>query len=620
MHTGPDFHDWQASPRRKGLAALAGYLLFFLALFAQFPLQDALPGNTDTFMAILWGKTQAAALASALGWAAPFTAMYPITNAMAYGETAVGMGALYVGLTSLGLNDVFAYYAFISLLYALSAFAVYVFAGQFIHSFAARLFAGFAFTCSNVALAHVDEFYALFYFLPLLSLTYLVRAFREDSPRRLTLAAVLGGLQVYFSAYVFIYQTILLALIGLYLWARYRRFSVGAVAQSAVVYGLVAAPLVLYYSLNKLDLNIASPFHPEVLPMLMSLTYHDFFQALPGNLLYGKAGMPLTWDRLRHQNFIGFLVSASALYALVRRRGEHRAVLGLMALAGLLLATGPMLMAGAPTTEIVPTEQFYAAFLQSAKAPAPLYPFYSKIPLMAFHRVPVRAYVLVLLAVAILAAMTLEFVLRHIGRTRAAALLIVTLFFGVQILENVPFPMRAYKLGPNLRIPDEYAAFLKGKKDLLLLDLPTNLGMAYLNWDYDKFADPKAFVRANPAAPKLEVVDHSSSALSDRDFYHYTREGFYMNWQFEHRQNIVGGANGYFPVSRLIYDRWIQDLPGEAAIGWLRRQGISYIVYHYGLLLPGETDVLPDLMQSPLLHVVFAGKQIVVFEFAAPDA
>jgi hypothetical protein len=611
-------------PLRQLALVFLAYEAFYLALFFQFPYQDALPGNV--LLAIALPNTYLAKIAAFFGFGSAGTAMFPVSNALAYGEAAPGMSAIYVFFRLLGCNDVFSSYFYNSFVFASTALGTYVFAGLFLRSRAARFFAGFAFTCSNMMFAHIDDSPFIFYLFPLLSLTLLVTYFRgydttDAKSRWLLLAAVLGGVQAWFSVYIYVFQTILLGIIGLYYLYKYRErqgwSSFGLISLAILFYGLAAGPVLLFYDLNQHALNIAKPFHTDVLPTLLSWSFHDLFQALPENLLYGRPqSMNLTWDLLKHENLIGILVTVAGVFALWRR-GEHRLVLGTTALVGFVFALGPMIMAGAPTTQMVPAEQFYKSFLSSGIAPAPLYPIYKLFPMAAFLRVPVRAYFLVLLALSVLSAVTLDALVGRCSRARTG-MLIVGLFFAVHMIENVPFPMRAYPLGPLLKLPDEYAEFVKGKTGAVILDLPSRLDMAYLNWNYELFREPRDFVSFDPSAPVLEVLDRGTTALSYRLLFNYNREAVYMNWQTQHKQNIIGGVNGYFPVSRLIYDRWLEDLPRDSTIEWLRQQGVDFIAYHPNMLLPGETDYLPQLAESPLLRRVYSGKQITVFALVEP--
>jgi hypothetical protein len=586
-----------AAPLQRVIAALGAYLAFFLALFAQYPLQGAVPGNCDTLLVISLSNTYITKAAELLGLGAAGHAMYPVENILAYGESAPASALLFIlPKLLLGLNDVYAYYVFITLVFTLTALGTFIFAGLFMTSTGARLFAGFSAACSNMMFSHIDDQVLFLYFIPLVTITVMVRAVEHSRPRWMLWGAALGGLQVYFSLYVFLFQTALLA--GLWAYYHLRVAGIqklGATAKAALCYALVAAPFFIFYILVSTRFNVVSVWDPEVIIRALSLNPSDVLKAVPGNLLYGRDHLQ-HWSALRHQNLIGFAVLAAALFAFCLR-GRHRPMLGFMALAGVVLALGPDVAEGA-----------------TALAPAPLHYFYQWIPALDYLRVPVRAYFLVVIAVSVLAGVTLQFLLGKSPKSGASALLLV-LFFGVQIVENVPFPLRPVKLGPHLEAPAEYMAFFADKHDKLILDLPTGLGLRYDNFKHSVFHDPAAFIYREPGQPQLSALDERMVSVSDRDIYHYNRDLLYMNWQTQHKQNIVGGANGYFPVSRLIFERWALDLPDERALLWLREQGVDYIAYHQEMVLPGDRPLLYYFENSPHLKLVVDGERSKIFEF-----
>ena len=131
---------------KKLLWVCAGYLVFFLALFAQFPLHDALPGNADTLMGVTFSNIRFANLMRDLGWGPMGTSMYPLENVLAFGEASPALMWVFLLFKVLGASDVTAYYLLIVAVFSLTAAATYVFAGLFTKSTAARIFAGFAFT------------------------------------------------------------------------------------------------------------------------------------------------------------------------------------------------------------------------------------------------------------------------------------------------------------------------------------------------------------------------------------------------------------------------------------------------------------------------------------------
>src|SRR5690606_7551335 len=144
---------------------------------------------------------------------------------------------------------------------------------------------------------------------------------------------------------------------------------------------------------------------------------------------------------------------------------------------GFLLALGPEFMVG-----------------NEAIAPTPLYPFYEQIPIFKFHRIAVRAYALVVIAAAILSAVALQHLL-FARRNKKLALALIAGVFAFHVLEDVPLPMRAYKVGPWVEIPPEYrecTAALRKQSDenVLLLDLPTRFGFRFETMPLEEYQSP----------------------------------------------------------------------------------------------------------------------------------
>lgn len=594
------------SEKQRAACVLGTYAATFFALFAQFPLRRALPGNTDTVLAIALSNTYLSKAAAWLQSLPAGDAMFPAGQVFAYGEAAPGAALFFIFFRLLGLSDVNAYYGFISLLFTLTAFGAYIFAGIFIERSLPRWFVGLAFACSNMMFAHIDDSIVVFYFLPLVSITLLYRSLTEQRPKRLFAAAILAGLQVYFSVYVYVYLTLLLLFFGaVHLW-RGGSVEWRAIVKSAFVFALISFPLLFAYRLSLAKLDITIPYAPDFVLRTMSWRFPDALLALPNNLIYGQ---PLreAWGVVRHLNFIGLLIVVAGVAALFKP-GKHRLLLGGIAAIGFVLSWGPVLKL--PVTLPGGIQEI----------PSLLYPFYEMFPIFKFHRVPVRAYFLVLLALTVLAGMTVEF-----GFTRIRSLRLQYLAFAilvcVHLVENVPVPFTAYyRLGALMPIPPEYERFAsKVSPDAVFLDLPSNFGFAYTGWNPRAFADPAAFIERNASNPTLHAkwID---VPFEDQNLTPYIREAVYMNWQTVHRRNIAGGCNGYFPTPRLIFDRWLYDLPSERVLRWLRENGVDYLAFHKQMVMPGEEGLLQDLIRSPYLQTVFTSDQTVVFQLKPGNA
>ena len=594
------------------LLLLGGPLLLFslvsLVLFLQFPLQESLPGNSDTWLVIGLSNTYLAKAAALFTGIDPGQAMFPVDNVLAYGESSPGGASIYIFFKLIGLNDIWAYYGFITVIFALNGYGVYLLASLFVRSWLAALFAGFAFAYSNFMFAHIDDSITFFYLIPALSIFFLIRYFREDEHKYLYLAAIIGGLQPYFSVYVFVYQTAAILIVFLF-HEHYspksdkRRYSL--YLKGAFLYLLVSLPIFLYYYSSLQLLNIESSWNPWDVAVALSLKSQDPFLILPNNLIYGGAAIPEggLWLHTRHYAFIGVVVLVLACLSLLNWDWK-KALLSAIGLVAIVLAIGPIINLG------------------DLELPALLYLPYKWSSIVSFLRVPIRAYFLFTLVVVILAATALDRLLTSYKVFQGTfAYLFTILLIGIVLLENTPMPLDAFAAGDYIYPSPEYFTFIKNNPEGLILDLPTNFTQVFVNWDKSVIDDPSKFVgKGGENSPKLEIdIPRTDFSNSGWDLFEYNREVIYLNWQTQHKQDIVGGMNGYFPTPRLIFQHWIMDLPSKGALDWLRKQGVTHFVFHKNLVLPGEEDLYSSLQDSIWLSKVFEGKDITVFQYIIPS-
>ncbi len=588
---------------RRGLAVFILYTVFFGALFLQFPLKNSLPGNCDSWLLISLSNQYLLKIDELVTGERYGRAMYPIENLHAYGESTPGCCAMFLLLKLFGLSDLWTYYLYLTAIFALTAFAVYRFATLFMPGRAGPIFAGFAFTCSNMAFAHIDDSIIYFYALPLTAAYLLVRHLRERRGRYLWAAAAVGGLEVYFSLYVFIYQTLLLAAILLYQRLKKEPLpSLREAAAALALYGGLAIPYFLFYLFVVTRLHVIDPFGLLYTARMTSLMPFDFIAALPENPIYGGlVDLPQNWGFVRHRNLIGLLVTALGVYGLLRWNRDRRLFL-LIAAFGFVFALGPNLMYH-PQAEFLP--------------PAPLYPFYTWIPVLSYMRVTNRAYFLVLLALSLCAGLSLDRLVRLlIGKKRAAAYAVIAAVFIVHGVENIPIPFKAWPVARYIELPDDYARFVATTApNEVFMDLPSHFNMQVENWDPAVFDDPLRFIRREPGQPRLEVSEISMFTSSWDNLFQYNRELIYMQWQSLHRRSTVSGLNGYFPTPRMLYYQHGERLPEPEAVGWLARRGVTAIVYHKGMELKKDRVGLSMLEGSPLLEKVFDSPTLAAFRF-----
>ena len=599
----------------------AGFGLFFAALFAQLPLAGRLPGNTDTWFAIALSNTYGGRLAGLSGGDPPTTALYPGGNPIQFGESSPGVALVYVLIRALGFDDVNTYYLLLCLLFATTALAVFALARHYTGSDPAAVFAALAFTCSNFTLANIDDCVIVFFGIAALAAGLFSRFIEQpDRLRLLYTAAVLGGLQVYFSAYVFLFLTVWLGVLALdavpALRARGDRSSAAApprrhlLAAGALYFGLSAPFFGFYVGAMRAQEFVTTRSLDLLVTSVGSLDPGDLLRALPGNLVYppgaphleaesaglarylydpetlratvedpdfqtlvrpyAPAGDESFWISTRRRAHVGFLLYGLAFLALWQPYRWKRALVGLFCV-GLLIAFGPLIT------------------VAGATIPTPLYPINKWIGFTNLFRVPSRAFFLSLVALSLLAARMVAHWSRMLaGRRPGLARSLPFLLMALLLIENVPVPLPSFA-GRRYAEPEAaLKGFFAGRDApaAVVLHLPSRTGFSY--------------------------------AGAGQDLYPLNREIIYMNWQTYLRRNTMNGVNGYLPRSRVAAQRYIDRLPDDAALDGLLSlaggAGPLYIAFHGDLVLPGEKDLLSRLEQAPRLRPVLRGDQAVVYE------
>ncbi len=587
--------------RRTDAVVGAAFTFFFLLLFSQFPLAGRLPGNCDTWYAIAFTNIYLNEIREALGLGQYGSFLYPAENPLSYGETSVALAAVPMLLRLMGLDDVTAYYLFIALVYASTAFAAYLVATLYLSDRSPAALAGLAFSSSNFLLSTIDSPHTAFWAVAFLSFYLFKRYLLSGRARDLRGAGLLAGAQVYFSAYVFLLLAAALAVVALVnaktLLGRPRGRRTLALT-AALVLGLIA-PFSWFYT-SKLTGYFSWRAQAVLFAEFNSLEPQDLLNAMPGNLIYPeghrfnqrdavalqgrlrrsgpsfqteefallvgaspRADEESLWVSSRRRAFIGLLPYLLALVALRRGFAGWRELAALFA-AGLVLALGPGFTLG---------DRFL---------PLPLYWMYEHAPGFHMFRIPGRAFTLSVLAVAVAAAKGLETLLVRVapsgGWRRWAAVVGV---LALLVLENVPFPMRSFEGARFARPPEDYLGFLSARRQAVVLNLPSGIGYGL--------------------------------AGSADDLYAFNRELIYMNWQTYHRQSIVNGVNGYIPLSRIELQKLIMALPGDAAISDLGKLGVQFLLVNKKMHLPGELPLARLLRESEKLVSIRESETTAVF-------
>ena len=577
--------------KRQKLSAFVFFLTFFALLFLQFPLKKAVSGNCDTWLALTYPGYTLEMIKSFFTGEKFGIPMYPAANPLSYGESAPGIQIIIMIIRGLGLADHWTNYIYITLIFSLTGLAVFIFAGNFTRTFSGSLLAGFIFTCSNMAFAHIDDSIIIFFFLPALSLHFLTRWFKERKNPLLYLSAILGGLQVYFSFYIFFYLVALSAFFIIFYYFQkkviFKAFIVPFLIYSAIFLAISLPQAGFhYYTLKKLD--FITPFEQMYTIKMASLNFTDMILVLPDNLIYpdlGKfLGIPMNWGFVRHYNFTGLTAFILLLYSFCKWN-KYRLFIGGIALTGIILAIGPVFM-----------------FNMKEVFPTPLYILYDQIPILNFLRVGARAHFIFLFALAVGAALAAE---KFSGKFRFPAIIITGMFI-LHFFENTPFPMKSFDASYTEKVPEVYSFIGSKDPNALIVELPSSMKIEYLNWDDKIFENPENYVMKNKNSLKIDNLGMFVNSWDD--LFEYNREIIYMNWQLRHKLNSVNGVNGYFPTPRIMWQYQISRLPEPEALNTMRKWGADYLIWNTSMKIGSDKLSLETLGNSPCLEKVYSNK------------
>ena len=548
--------------RIDGRAAACAFAVVFLAFFLHLPLGGALPGNTDTILAIALSNHILEKVVHFFTGGSPFTAMYPARDVLAYGENCYGLASVFLAFKLLTRSDLWGYYLTISTLFTLNALAMFRWARLYVDDSRVAWLAGLVFSLSALLLGNIDDPNLVFLLFPLLSLHSLELWVREGRTRALRAALLLAGAQIWFGFYLFVFHALVLILAIIHyrklLAQRLRPWDLVSLAGA---YLLACAPLLAVYLHHHFHANLFSPYDSLLTARQTSMGWHNFWNAVPGNLLYGESWNSYAdfessgWGRIRKSAFPGFVLPALALAG----AGSSRARRGFPALVVLVFLT------------------------LSLGVHLPGFEALMRIPAGAYFRVPVRFLLFALMPLVLYGAIGLSKVQRAlpgkrgIGAAAAAAALV--------ILENAPFPLQGFPARDLLAPPASYVEFFRGRSEpAIVVDLPSS-----------------CFYR-------------DGDRPDEGGLWFYNRDILYMNWQPIHRQIIAGGVNSYVSRARAELDPELQRVPEREALRKLRSVGVEYVVFHKKLVLLPDEDILARLRSSSDLVQRLDDERIAIFE------
>lgn len=575
---------WACLWGSKGLVLLlAGFLILFLSLLLHVPLSGSLLGTTDSLFIPALADTYLNRIQSLLTGEFFGQAMYP-ADIMRFGESYVGLLGVFMLFRAAGASDVYSLYFTQALMFSFMGVSATLFASNYTQRPLLALFVGLTFSTSGFIAANVDDLYTFAYGFPLLSAHLLKSALVQKNGRLLAWAALVAGVQAYFSMQLLIYELMILGVILLVNVSEFRRaFPLRAWGIALGAFAIAALPRIIFYVYTISALKVVDFWPISEQAFCYYLQPFDFFvSALPDKLItygfvqtYQNVGRFSDFCGIRQLAFMGLGMPALALVGLFRPRKPQLEMLSI-ALLGLIFALGGIVKIG-DRAFVSPLELFYRYF-----------------PLGTYLRVGLRSYALCVLAVSMLAMIGLGRIWDFLSKYRrwmpGAAFLVSLIYV---LAENISWPLNRLEVYPYPEIPAGYAEYFQDKPDALILDLPS------LSAGWPGYMD----------------------------------EIRYVLWQTRHKRNTISGVTGYYPPTRARAQRRADLLPAPEAFAYFQQIGVTHFVWHdsphiyshppgsfitYG---PTDTNIIrlvardfTWLEDSPYLERVFKNDVLTIYE------
>jgi hypothetical protein len=556
-------------PSSVTLKVFCLFLLFFGLLFVQFPLAGSLPGYVDTWLYLALFNDYGNHIERLFTGEALGHCLYPGSAPYAYLEPSFASASFFLFFKWLRFDDLWAYYGFLVSIFTLNATAAFVLARQYLKQVAPAMFTALAFAASSFAFGNIENQNTLAYFPALVCIYHFREYLGHRKGINLILAMAAGGLQIYFGTYTFIFQSLVLLIIGL---VHYREMFLAnawvKVLLSLPIYVLLALPYMVAYLLNPELSDFFNPSRGDLSTIeAMSLNVNDLHRVLPNNLLYSiQYDLPQIFIYNLRSASLGITFYVLALIGILSRPA-FRWEVGVIAFVSLVIAMGPSITLGQQTVTM------------------PMGWLYQVSDLGAFIRHPARMFLVTSLMLGLFAGYG---ILTIAARTKLPAVFIMLLGSGLFVLENVPFPFEKFESKQYILNGNPYPEIESGDSLAVVLDLPSTLD--FENTDLGK------------------------------PFNQFSREYIYMYWQSKYKQNSLNGAVAFFSPVRLANAKLTQKLPDSEALRELiLANEVDYIVYHTRLELPGEISSLDMLNNSDYLVRVAGTNSYQIFKVMAKN-
>jgi hypothetical protein len=467
--------------------------------------------------------------------------LYPLRNALAYGEHLFGISLFTLPLFAATRNPVLAYNVTWLLAYVFSAAAVHVLAFRYTRDHLASLVAGMAFTFCFFRFHHGHGHLNLIwcFWIPL-SFVAIDRWNEQPTWPRLSAVVAIVVLQALAAWYQAVMITVADALLLAWLFvAERRRIPLALVVKHALVALVVALVCVWPFARHYFILHQEPPSYAAGSSADLVGWFVPPENTLAGQwlLAHGVTGPRYIWGELTvYLGWITVILGAiGAAVALITRDGLLRRTrffiaLGVVAAA---LALGPL-----------PSEVASGSYGWSP------YGVQSHVPGLSLFRIPARYTELVNLALAVLAATACAAAHRRVGMaarigSAAAIVLLLAESYVVKFPGGQPQP---YPVPPVYK-----------------------------------------YIATLPPGPVLALPDYANTPL-------WFDEADYQYFSTAHWHPMVNGDSREWPAEFLALTSRLKTFPDRVAAAAMRDSGVSYVVVHGAK--PAAADLIAPALAS----------------------
>lgn len=415
----------------RNITAYFIYAIICLLFFLQFPLNNSLTGNVDTIANLAMFKHLKMQIDCFFGlreFVPDF--LYPVKNAWMLFGADFGSGLIHVFFNYLGFDDMWANYLYISLLFSLNSFTLFLLLSYIINGgYVVTLFLSLLFSFSHFTLANLENPNVLVFFPSFLSILYVLKFIKTSKTKYLYISILISGIQIYLSPTNFLMHVIIIISL---LFFYQSKLNVIDRIKNCFIYlfflTFLVSPYVWFYIINYpgVDIERVSIIH------LLSLNLDDFFRVLPGHLYLESNTDELNqWTLKIKSAFLGFVFFALLLVSLFRVK--KNIVWKILFFIGIFISIGPIIYLN--NKPIIPNIT---------------YPLFSLIDIGRYITVPSRYFFISIFSGVVLIGVFISTIKSSSYRK------IVTILLLLSLVENVPFKMEKYSNEFSLNIlPDK---------------------------------------------------------------------------------------------------------------------------------------------------------------------